>query len=58
MSHYEVNFAMVHHHKYSLTEIENMTPWEKEIYIQMIIRHMKEEKERMEMERSGGMGGM
>lgn len=49
---------MVHHHKYSLTEIENMTPWEKEIYIQMIIRHMKEEKERMEMERSGGMGGM
>ena len=34
------------HHKYSLTEIEHMMPWEKDIYVQMIITHIKEENER------------
>ena len=26
-SYYKINFALVQHHKYSLTEIENMIPW-------------------------------
>ena len=34
------------HHKYSLTEIENMIPWEREIYLDMLITYIKEEKER------------
>ena len=34
------------HHKYSLTEIENMIPWEREIYIHMLMEHIKEENER------------
>ena len=32
-SYYKVNFALIQHHKYSLTEIENMIPWEREIYL-------------------------
>jgi|TARA_B100001964_G_scaffold62767_1_gene71315 hypothetical protein len=35
------------HHKYSLSELENMLPWEREIYIDMLIQHIKEENERM-----------
>jgi hypothetical protein len=34
------------HHGYSLAEVENMIPWEREVYIQMLISHLKKEKER------------
>ena len=36
------------HHKYSLSEIDNMIPWEKEVYVNMLIDFLKEEKLRME----------
>ncbi len=35
------------HHKYSLTELENMIPFEREIYLQMLIQHLKDEEERL-----------
>ena len=38
------------HHKYSLTELENMIPYEREIYIGLLIKHIKEENERIEKE--------
>jgi len=31
-------------HKYSLTEIENMMPWEKDVYVMMLMEHLEEEK--------------
>jgi len=34
------------HHKYSVTEIENMLPWERDIYVNMLINYIKEENER------------
>ena len=34
------------HHKYSLTELDNMIPWEREIYIKLLMQHLKEEKSR------------
>ena len=34
------------HHKYSLTEIENMMPWERDIYVDMLSTWIKEEKEK------------
>ena len=34
------------HHKYSLTELENMVPWEREIYVDLLVNHIKEEKEK------------
>lgn len=36
------------HHHYSLSEIDMMMPWEREIYLSMLIEHLKEEKERQE----------
>ena len=43
-SYYKVNFALVQHHKYSLTEVENMIPWEREVYITLLKQHIEEEK--------------
>jgi hypothetical protein len=36
------------HHKYSLTELESMLPWERDIYVDMLVEHLKEEKKRQE----------
>jgi hypothetical protein len=34
------------HHNYSLSDLENMMPWEREIYVDMLITHIKEENEK------------
>ncbi len=41
---------MMQHHSYSLKELENMIPWEREIYIGLLMQYLKEEKERIERE--------
>ena len=41
---------MMHHHKYSLTELDNMIPWEREIYVSLLIKHVQEENERIKQE--------
>ena len=46
------NFSLMQHHKYSLTELENMLPWEREIYVDMLITWIKEEKERTKAEQA------
>tara|TARA_Y100000996_G_C22421395_1_gene601605 strand:+ start:770 stop:910 length:141 start_codon:yes stop_codon:yes gene_type:complete len=43
---------MMQHHKYSLTELENMMPWERDIYIGLLMEFIKEENERIEKEQS------
>ena len=42
---------MMQHHNYSLTELEEMIPWEREIYIGLLMQFLKEEEERMEREK-------
>ena len=42
-SYYKINFAMIQHHKYSLTEIENMMPWERDVYVALLKQHIEEE---------------
>ena len=41
---------MMQHHKYSLTELDNMIPWEREIYVSLLIKHVQEENERVKQE--------
>ena len=36
------------HHKYSLTELENMLPWEREIYVGLVVKHVEEENTKIE----------
>jgi len=40
------------HHDYSLTELENMMPWERDIYIGLLMEYIKEENERIEREQN------
>lgn len=35
----------MHEHKYSLTELENMIPWEREVYIGLLLTHLKKKQE-------------
>ena len=36
------------YHKYSLSELENMIPFEREVYVAMLIQYLEEEKQRLE----------
>ena len=40
------NFAMMQHHSYSLSDIENMMPWEREIYITLLQQWVEEQNEK------------
>ena len=42
-SYYKLNFSLMQHHKYSLTEIENMMPWEREVYLGLLNQYIEEE---------------
>jgi hypothetical protein len=41
---------MMQHHQYSLTELDNMLPWEREVYITLLQNWIKEENERIAKE--------
>ena len=45
-NYYKLNFALMQYHKYSLTEIENMMPWERDVYVVLLQNHIKEEEEK------------
>jgi hypothetical protein len=40
------------HHKYSLTELENMIPWEREIYVTLLVNHLDEEREKIKAQQA------
>jgi len=42
------------HHKYTLADLENMLPWEREIYVDMLITYIKEENEKIKRENAKG----
>jgi len=37
---------MMQHHGYSLNELETMIPWERDIYVAMLLEHIAEEEKR------------
>ena len=46
VNYYRTNFQLMQVHNYSLSELENMMPWEREIYVTLLIQHIKEENEK------------
>ena len=52
-SYFKTNFALMQHHKYSLTELENMIPWEREIYVSLLQQHVEEENLKAQQEQNG-----
>lgn len=53
VNYYKTNFLLMQEHKYSLTEIENMLPWEREIYIGMLVDYIEKENERIKNQNQG-----
>jgi hypothetical protein len=47
MNHYQTNFALMQHHKYSLSELNDMMPWEREIYVLLLNNWLEEENDRI-----------
>ena len=47
MNYYRTNFNLMQHHKYSLTELDDLIPWEKQIYVKMLTDFVKEQNERL-----------
>ena len=52
-SYYKINFALMQHHKYILTEIENMMPWEREIYLALLQQYIEEENLKAQQQSNG-----
>ena len=52
-SDFRLNFALMQYHKYSLTEIENMMPWERDIYVSLLQQHLEEEKLKQQQQGNG-----
>ena len=46
MNYYQTNFSMMQHHDYSLSELENMIPWERDIYVALLLDWIAEEEKR------------
>tara|TARA_R100000458_G_C8157657_1_gene163009 strand:- start:75 stop:257 length:183 start_codon:yes stop_codon:yes gene_type:complete len=51
-NYYKTNFALMQHHNYSLSELDEMMPWEREIYVGLLHEFLRKEKERIEKEKN------
>ena len=49
-----MNFSLMQHHDYNLFDIENMIPFEREVYISLLLAHLKEEQERLKRKKNHG----
>ena len=54
-SYFKTNFALMQHHKYSLTELENMIPRERDIYLTLLQQYIEEEK--LKQQQENGING-
>ena len=52
-SYFRINFALMQHHKYSLTELENMIPWEKDVYLTFLQQYIEEENLKAQQQQNG-----
>ncbi|NBO24541.1 MAG: hypothetical protein EBU93_04845 [Chlamydiae bacterium] len=51
-NYYKTNFSLMQHHKYSIAELEEMIPFERDVYILLLSQHIEKENERIKMENS------
>ena len=43
---YQMIFSLAQHHKYSISDIEGMLPYERDLYFQMLINYIEKQKEK------------
>lgn len=44
-NYFETNFALMHMHKYSLSDLDGMLPWERHVYLDLLKEHIKQQEE-------------
>lgn len=47
-NYYSLVFSLVQHHKYSIADIENIFPFERDIYVDMLLSHLEEKRKELE----------
>jgi hypothetical protein len=47
INYYKTNFALIQYHHWSIGEIEDMFPWERDIYLILLEQHLEEEEQRL-----------
>jgi hypothetical protein len=52
-SYFKLNFSLMQYHKYSLTEIENLIPWERDVYVELLKQHIEEEESKQKQQSNG-----
>ena len=53
-NYFRLNFSLMQYHKYSLTEIENMIPWERDVYVELLKQHIEEEEYKQKQQSNNG----
>jgi hypothetical protein len=51
-NYFRLTFALIQYHKYSLWEVENMIPWERDIYVGLLEQHLEEERAKQQQQSS------
>jgi len=51
-NYFRLNFALIQYHKYSLWEVENMMPWERDVYVGLLQQHLEEEQLKQQQQKS------
>jgi len=41
------------HHKYSLSELDNMIPWEREVYLELLMQFISEQNAKAKEQQRG-----
>jgi hypothetical protein len=50
-NYYSMIFALAQHHKYSITEIESLIPYERDLYVDLLMAHLEEQRQEIESRR-------
>lgn len=45
VNHYKLNFELIYQNRFTLSELDSMLPWEREVYTNLLINRIKEENE-------------
>jgi len=57
-NYFQLNFSLIKHSGFTLTEIENMVPWEREVYVTLLKQHIEAEKQAQREQQQRMKSGM
>lgn len=56
INYYKTNFALMQHHKYNIETLENMIPFERDLYIMLLAQHVQEENDKVNQQNAQKRG--